>query len=279
VFDVALLRASGRPESLLWLIRDLSTEKALANRANQLAARLVDQDDEDEQHEAAMQLAVNDLASLVLDQVSLSDVLTRVAEVAKTVLPGAAGASVSLFEQGRARVGGTSAPWVAALDERQYTLHEGPCVAALGDGTWHLSSNLDEDTRWLRFGTEATAQGVLSALAVPLLVRGARLGVLNVYGANRDAFPGRAVDDAKRIAETAAVVVANAQMLAASHRLAAELEEALLSRSGVDMAKGMLMARAGVDPDTAFEMLRDLSQRRHVKLRDLAAEMVRSTET
>ena len=34
------------------------------------------------------------------------------------------------------------------------------------------------------------------------------------------------------------------------------------------------LARLGVDPDTAFDALRDLSQRRHMKLRDLAGEIV-----
>jgi AmiR/NasT family two-component response regulator len=55
----------------------------------------------------------------------------------------------------------------------------------------------------------------------------------------------------------------------------AELEQALVSRSTVDMAKGILMARLGLDPDGAFDALRSISQRRHVKLRDLAVELVR----
>ena len=64
-----------------------------------------------------------------------------------------------------------------------------------------------------------------------------------------------------------------------TERMNAELEQALTSRSTVDMAKGILMARLGLDADSAFDALRSLSQRRHVKLRDLAAELVREPKS
>jgi GAF domain-containing protein len=183
---------------------------------------------------------------------------------------------VTLFEQGRPRVSGVSAPWVLVLDERQYDLGEGPCLGAVTDGTWHTAEDLDEDPRWPRFAVEATEQGVLSALAVPLLVRGARLGVLNFYSSSRGAFTGASLGNAQRLADTAAVLVANAQLVAGAKRLSDELQQALVSRSTVDMAKGILMARLGLGADAAFEVLRDLSQRRHVKLREVAADLVAS---
>jgi hypothetical protein len=59
----------------------------------------------------------------------------------------------------------------------------------------------------------------------------------------------------------------------------AQLKEALQSRATIDQAKGILMAREGVDPDTAFEMLRFRSQHENRKLRDLATELVASTQS
>ena len=272
-FEVALLREHASADALLWLLKDLSAERSLLSRTERLAAEL-DRSEDPTPTDSAVTFALNELRGLLLDEQSLDDVLAQVAETGRAIVAGAAGVSVSLFEQGRPRVGGISAPWVESLDECQYALQEGPCVAAMADGTWHGTDNLDEDARWPRFSAEATAQGVLSALAVPLLVRGARLGVLNIYSNSRNSLTGNAVLVAQRLGEVAAVVVANAQVLAASRRLAHELEEALVSRSTVDMAKGILMARLKVDADTAFEALRDLSQRRHMKLRDLAAELV-----
>lgn len=271
--EVAILRQLSGASSLLWLVKDLSSERSLRSRSERLAAEL-ERSDDPGTADHAVTFALDELRGLLLDEQTLDDVLARVAETGRMIVPGASGVSVSLFEQGRPRVAGSSAPWVESLDEYQYTLQEGPCVAAMTDGTWHATDNLDEDTRWPRFAAEASAQGVLSSVSVPLLVRGARLGVLNVYASSRNRFTGKAVSTAQRLGEVASVLVANAQVLAASKRLAHELEQALVSRSTVDMAKGILMTRLGVEPDTAFDALRDLSQRRHMKLRDLAAEIV-----
>lgn len=53
-----------------------------------------------------------------------------------------------------------------------------------------------------------------------------------------------------------------------------QLEQALTSRSDIDMAKGALVALHGCEPSTAFGKLVDESQRRNVKLRDVAVELL-----
>lgn len=275
-FDVAMMRSATGPDALLWLIQDLTREASLRARNERLAQHLEEGDVRTGLEDPAVRFTLNELTRMLLDEQSLDDVLHAVAESGRTVIPGAAGVSVSLFEQGRPRAFGATAPWVGDLDEQQYALQEGPCVAALDDGSWHTVGDLDEDRRWPRFASAAVEQGVLSVLSVPLLVRGARLGVLNVYASQRSAFAGNALGIAQRLAEISSTLVANAQLVAASRRLAEELQQALVSRATVDMAKGILMAKLKVDPDTAFEALRDLSQRRHMKLRDLAAELVAS---
>jgi ANTAR domain len=52
------------------------------------------------------------------------------------------------------------------------------------------------------------------------------------------------------------------------------LEKALRSRSDIDMAKGALIALHGCEPDETFAKLVDESQRRNIKLRDVALEML-----
>jgi hypothetical protein len=53
-----------------------------------------------------------------------------------------------------------------------------------------------------------------------------------------------------------------------------QLRRALSSRGLIGMAKGILMASAGVDEDEAFAMLVRASQRENVRLRDVAARIV-----
>jgi hypothetical protein len=54
----------------------------------------------------------------------------------------------------------------------------------------------------------------------------------------------------------------------------ARLEARLSTLPIIEQAKGILMARTGCGPDEAFDLLRLLSQRANVKVRDLAAELV-----
>jgi hypothetical protein len=57
----------------------------------------------------------------------------------------------------------------------------------------------------------------------------------------------------------------------------ARLRARLESLPVIEQAKGIVMAQAGCGPDEAFELLRLASQRTNVKVRDLAADLVRQT--
>jgi len=54
----------------------------------------------------------------------------------------------------------------------------------------------------------------------------------------------------------------------------AQLRSALASRDVIGQAKGVIMVVHGCSADQAFAMLRALSQRTNVKLRDVAAQVV-----
>jgi AmiR/NasT family two-component response regulator len=82
------------------------------------------------------------------------------------------------------------------------------------------------------------------------------------------------LETALTVAEIVAVIVANSS---AHERLAEEavnLGHATESRSGIERAKGILMAQRHVNADQAFEILREASQRYNRKLRDIAAGIV-----
>jgi hypothetical protein len=57
-------------------------------------------------------------------------------------------------------------------------------------------------------------------------------------------------------------------------RLAADLQEALASRSTIDQALGVLMAQNRCTRDAAFAILRRASQHRNLKLREVAATVI-----
>ena len=68
--------------------------------------------------------------------------------------------------------------------------------------------------------------------------------------------------------------MANAELYWSARTLADQLQEALRSRALIDQAKGIVMAGRGGDANAAFEALVTLSQQRHMKLREVAQEIV-----
>ena len=65
-----------------------------------------------------------------------------------------------------------------------------------------------------------------------------------------------------------------ARDLAEARAQAEELGRALRSSRQVGMAMGILMERHRLGPDRAFQVLRQMSQRRNVELRDIADAIV-----
>ena len=78
-----------------------------------------------------------------------------------------------------------------------------------------------------------------------------------------------------QFAAQAAGAVALALRLAEREDRERHLETALRSRSVIDQAMGVLIGQAGITAGEAFQVLRLRSQARNVKLRDIAAEVIR----
>jgi GAF domain-containing protein len=115
---------------------------------------------------------------------------------------------------------------------------------------------------------------VHSALSLPMLIQGTVVGAMNVYAHRKDAFDDHAAHVGQLFAVPAAIAVQNAQILAQTQRLAANLEKALTNRAVIDQAIGILISRSGVTGDEAFERLRTLSQTNHLKLSAVATSIV-----
>ncbi|GLY14570.1 transcriptional regulator [Kineosporia sp. NBRC 101677] len=214
------------------------------------------------------------LAGVLTGDEPLAATLARITAFAVCAIPGADGAGVMLLERhGRdTRVAGDEL--VAAVDAVQYGLGEGPGLLAVESRTTQRSGSLGGESRWPRFGPRAGRLGVHSVLSLPLLITDRAVGVLNVYGRPHEAFDDRSVTVGERFARPAAVTASHALLLEESRRVAAQLQEALVSRAVIDQAIGIVMSRTGKNAEEAFAEIRDRSQRDHVKLSEVAARIV-----
>ena len=117
---------------------------------------------------------------------------------------------------------------------------------------------------------------MLSSLSVPLPFQGATIGALNTYASQPQAFSHHDVDLAEEVAAWLVVAVGNAEAAARTSDDLTQLRIVMMSRSFIEQAKGILMERHKITEDEAFTMLTHASQRTNTKLRDVAAELVRT---
>ena len=147
---------------------------------------------------------------------------------------------------------------------------EGPCQTAWDTREKVLSPDIRKDERWPALAKLVAPTEVASVLALPVHVRDEMVGVINAYSTKRDAFAGVDLQIAELAAFAVGQVFHRIEGNLALRDMVTNLRQALSSRSVIDQAKGILMARHGYDADKAFAALSELSQQENVKVRDLA---------
>lgn len=229
--------------------------------------------------EVDLQSAVSGLAQMVASSRGMDGLLTDVAGFAARAIPDVDGAAVTVLrpESGRQHVQSwaATAEFVREIDALQYeVLQEGPCLSCMQTRRPIVSASLGGDARWPRFGSRVAGLGVHSALSLPLLIEGQVIGAINCFAYGRNAFGEHAVRLGELFAVPAAVSVHNAQLLAGARDKVDQLQRALVSRTVIDQAIGILRSRHGGSAEEAFDRLRRTSQAENVKLAVIAQRLV-----
>jgi GAF domain-containing protein len=213
--------------------------------------------------------------TVVSDDPNLQAALRRVAEAGSAVLSDCDSASITVIERGRPVTVGSTNDTAQALDDAQYAAGEGPCLAAAQELRTVRIDDMATDERWPTFAARARARGITSSLSVPIDVTAPdTFAGFNVYGTARGGFSEADEQLSQAFAGQAGVVVANAQAYFAAFELSRNIAKAMESRAEIEQAKGILMSTHHIDADTAFDLLRQRSQRTNRKLRDVAMDVV-----
>jgi GAF domain-containing protein len=202
-----------------------------------------------------------------------------VVELAAHAIPGVDGAGVTVAHPTGARLiiqaWAITTKFVHEIDTLLYEVHnEGPCITSMHTQRPCVSGSIGDDTRWPRFGEGVARTGVKSALSLPLVLREQVIGAINAYSYDLDAFAEHAVAMGEEFATPAAVSVHNAQILMEAQHRAEHLQRALVSRSVIDQAIGIIRGYSGASAEEAFDRLVKISQSENVKLQVIAERLV-----
>jgi GAF domain-containing protein len=218
--------------------------------------------------------ALSELAALLLSTNSFTELVQEVAELAVRTVEPVVTCGITLAQADRVFTVAAADELANQLDEQQYELDTGPCLQALYTGEVVDAPDLGVESRWDGYPTIAMGHGILSVYSVPLVVSGKPVGVLNLYAGTPNAFGTLDRQLAALLAGQAAIAVTAALRHYDEVTLSDHLRVALSSRSVIDQAIGIVMAQQRGTPARAFAALRTISQRRNIKLRVVAAELV-----
>lgn len=165
-------------------------------------------------------------------------------------------------------VGGTQ-DWAEQADLAQFDTGTGPSVEAVQGTVVVLAEDLRAASeRWPGWAPQAVGLGTTAVMSVQLFTTEA-LGSLNLYSTRARRYGATDLDAAATLAAHVSAAVAQA-------RVEHNLWRAIQARNLIGQAQGMLMARYGLTPEKAFDVLRRHSNDLNLKV-SAVAELLLST--
>lgn len=116
----------------------------------------------------------------------------------------------------------------------------------------------------------AKKEKLCSMLAVPLIVKGKVIGVLNSYTSRPHKFTAREIRLVSAVANQAAIAISNRKLAEEKETLAARLEE----RKVIEKAKGVIMKKEGLSEDDAYRKMQKQSMDSRKSMKEIAEALI-----
>ena len=218
-------------------------------------------------------VGVATLGKLDLDR-GLAPTIQQVVDAAEQLLS-ADGVGLMLADNnGQLRWTSASNQQVQNIEEHQDRTALGICAAAYATRTPMSIRDVhrDPDSYGLRWVLSDAR--IVAALSIPVELDGDPIGTLSIYSGTPRDWGDREISAVRAYAGVVASLLAAAVTAHVQGRLAAQLQAALDRRMLIEQAKGMLMAKEGIDPATAFERLRTAARTGQRRVVDVAHDLI-----
>ncbi|MET3175462.1 UNVERIFIED_ORG: GAF domain-containing protein [Arthrobacter sp. UYCu721] len=220
-----------------------------------------------------------ELQDLIIGTGSVADFLGGFSIIAAAALSRSTGATVecgvTLKRVRKTATVGGSTERAIHLDRIEQDVGDGPCIAALRTATPVLLADVRTDPRWPAFQERLIAEGIHSVLGVPLELGENAAAVLNFFAPATGVFTEDIISEAASFADVAGSAVRLAVRVGTAESAADDLSAAMMSRTAINLAGGIIMAQNRCSQAEAMSILMNVSSHRNQKLRDVADEIVR----
>jgi transcriptional regulator with GAF, ATPase, and Fis domain len=221
-----------------------------------------------------------ELADTLVDHFDVVELLTLLTDRCAAVLDVAAASLILVAPEGDLRVVASSSEDLRLVELFEIQSQEGPCPDCYRTGQLALSPNLARDAgHWPRFGPVALKAGFQSVHALPMRLRGETIGALNLFRETEGALDEADVVAAQALADVATIAILQHRATVQAHVVVEQLNHALNSRIMIEQAKGMLVARVGLNMEDAVSWMRNHARSQGLHLVDVAQSVIDGTMT
>jgi GAF domain-containing protein len=216
-----------------------------------------------------------ELADTMVDHFDVVEFLHRLVERSLELMDCAEVGLLLANAAGSLQVMASSSARSEALGLVQARAEEGPCFECYLGSRLVFSEDLALDThRWPTFARAAVQQGISSAHAIPMRVRGHTIGTLGLLRAGTGRLSERDVPLGQGMADIAAVALIQERAMRETRGVVQQLQGALNSRVVIEQAKGVLAERGSVSVDVAFVSIRRYARHHDRRLSDVARDVI-----
>jgi GAF domain-containing protein len=225
--------------------------------------------------ETALAQTFVELADTLVADFDVIELLTLLTDRCVEVLDVGAAGLMLVGPDGELRVMASSSEAMRVLELFELQAQEGPCLDCHRTGQPVSYPNLSApDNRWPRFATEALAAGFHSVQALPMRLRGAVVGALNLFHIEPGVMSPADIAVAQALADVATIAILQHRAVQEAQVLNEQLNMALNTRVVIEQAKGMVAERLQLDMETSFLALRNHARNHNLRLADVAQDVI-----
>ena len=218
--------------------------------------------------------ALSRVAKAIASDLYLEDILRLIVTVTAEVM-GSKICSILLLDEkkGELVIKATQSVSEEYNKKPNIKIGEGIAGQVAQNGEPIVVKNVRKDARYANIEI-ARKEGLCSLLSVPLKVKDRVTGVLNSYTSRPHKFTKSEIRVLTAVANQAAIVIENAELMVRSRVIAAELE----TRKIVEKAKGVLMKARDFTEEEAYKKLQKKSMDTRKSLREVAEAVLLAEE-
>jgi transcriptional regulator with GAF, ATPase, and Fis domain len=222
--------------------------------------------------------ALVEMADTLTGDFDVVELLTGLASRCVDLLGISAAGVMIATVKGDMRLVASSSEAMRLVELFELQAQEGPCLDAYrnGERVEHLILHAGRDP-WPHFSAAALEAGFHSVSALPLRLRDATIGALNLFSVGQVPMTESNTVVARALADLACISIIQHRTADEQQRTNEQLSHALNSRIVIEQAKGIIAERAGVDLTEAFDRLRRYARNHNLRLTDVAHAAVDSS--